>query len=70
LLDLHSDLVEQNAPLGFNPQELLVQTFPVEQLLSTVQPVKHLVPLQTKGAQVRASGATQFPFASQAEAPV
>jgi hypothetical protein len=39
LVDLHSDLVEQNAPLGLRPHELLVQTLPVEQLASAVQPV-------------------------------
>jgi hypothetical protein len=70
LLDLHSDLVEQKAPLGLRPHELLVQTFPGEQSASAVQPVKQRAPLQMKGEQVRASGAMQFPFASQAEAPV
>jgi hypothetical protein len=70
LLDLHSVLVEQNAPLGLRPHELLVQTFPGEQSASVEQPVKHLAPLQMKGVQVRASGAIQLPLASQAEAPV
>jgi hypothetical protein len=70
LLDWHSVLVEQNAPFGFSPHELLVQTLPVEQLASAVQPVKQRAPLQAKGAQVRASGAMQFPLASQAEAAV
>jgi hypothetical protein len=70
LLDWHSDFAEQNAPLGFRPHELPVQTFPVEQSLSAVQPVKQRAPLQTKGAQARASGAMQFPLASHAEAAV
>jgi len=70
LLDLHSVLVEQKAPLGLSPHELLVQTFPGEQSMSAVQPEKHRAPLQTNGAQVRASGAMQFPLASQAEAAV
>jgi len=69
LVDWHSDFVEQKAPLGLSPHELLVQTFPGTQSASAVQPVKHLVPLQMKGAQGRASGAMQFPFASQAEIP-
>jgi hypothetical protein len=40
-------LVEQNAPFGFKPHELLVQTFPVTQSISTVQPEKQRAPLQT-----------------------
>lgn len=47
LLDWHSDLFEQNAPLGFNPHELTLHTLPGEQLPLTVQPVKHRAPLQT-----------------------
>ncbi len=70
LLDWHSALVEQKAPLGLSPHELLVQTFPGTQSISAVQPVKHLAPLHTNGAQGRASGAMQFPLASQAETPV
>jgi hypothetical protein len=51
--------------LGFKPHELLVQTLPDTQLPSTVQAVKQRAPLQTNGAQAIASGAAQFPFASQ-----
>jgi hypothetical protein len=51
--------------LGLRPHELLVQTLPDAQLPSTVQAVKQRAPLQTNGAQAIASGAAQFPFASQ-----
>jgi len=51
--------------LGLRPHELLVQTLPAAQLPSTVQAAKQRVPLQTNGAQAIASGAAQFPFASQ-----
>jgi hypothetical protein len=47
LADWHSDLVEQKAPLGLRPHELLVQTLPDEQSVPSVQPEKHRVPLQT-----------------------
>jgi len=47
LVDWHSDLVEQNAPFGFKPHELPLQTFPVEQSMSAVQPEKQRAPLQT-----------------------
>jgi hypothetical protein len=47
LLDWHSDLVEQNAPLGFSPHELLVQTLPVEQSVPSAQAAKQRAPLQT-----------------------
>jgi hypothetical protein len=56
--------------LGFKPHELLVQILPDAQSTSTVQAVKHRAPLQTNGAQAIASGAAQFPFASQVEAGV
>jgi hypothetical protein len=41
LLDWHSGSAEQKAPIGFLPQELLVQTLPVEQLPLPVQAWKH-----------------------------
>jgi hypothetical protein len=46
LVDWHSDLVEQKAPLGLRPHELLVQTLPEEQSVPSVQPEKQRVPLQ------------------------
>ena len=67
LADRHSELVEQKAPFSFNPQELLLQTLPDEQLASIEQEVKHLAPLQANGVQAIASGARQLPFASQTE---
>jgi hypothetical protein len=47
IADAHSVPPEQEAPFGFLPQELATQTLPALQLPSTVQPVKHFVPLQT-----------------------
>ena len=46
-VDWHSTLFEQNAPIGLRPQELLVQTFPVEQELLSLQLEKQRAPLQT-----------------------
>ncbi len=45
--DWHSALVEQKAPIGFRPHELLVQTFPVEQSVLSLHPEKQRVPSQT-----------------------
>ena len=65
LLEMHSAPAEQKAPFGFFPHELLTHTLPGEQLASAVQLPKHLLPLQAKGAQAIASGATQLPVALQ-----
>lgn len=71
LRDWHSGSAEQKAPTGLRPHELLVQTLPDEQLALPVQAWKHRVfPSHTKGAQAMASGAMQFPLASQVEAGV
>jgi hypothetical protein len=70
IADAHSVLPEHEAPLGFLPQELATQTLPALQFPSTVQPVKHLVPLHTYGMQFWAVGATQAPVASHIDGPV
>jgi hypothetical protein len=70
VVDRHSVLVEQEAPLGLRPHELAVQTFPVEHSALVAHDAKHLDPLQAKGAQVMASGAAQLPLASQVAAGV
>ena len=59
----HSGPPAQNAPIGLRPQELPLHTFPGEQFASAVQATKHLLPLQAKGGQGTASGATQAPAA-------
>ena len=46
-VDWHSTFCEQKAPIGLRPQELLVQTFPVEQELLSPQLEKQRAPLQT-----------------------
>jgi hypothetical protein len=45
-VDWHSTLFEQNAPIGLRPQELFVQTFPVEHELLSLQLEKQRAPLQ------------------------
>jgi hypothetical protein len=45
--DRHSVWVEHEAPLGLRPQELAVQTFPVEHSALVAQAPKHCEPLQT-----------------------
>jgi hypothetical protein len=65
--DWHSMLFEQKAPIGLRPHEPAVQTFPDEQELLSLQLEKQRAPLQTNGAQANASGAWQFPLASQVE---
>jgi hypothetical protein len=59
---------EQNAPLGFLPHELPLQTFPAEQLASTVQLPKHCAPLQANGTHAMVSGATHAPVALHVDA--
>jgi hypothetical protein len=46
-VDWHSAPVEQKAPSGLRPHELLVQTFPLEQALLSEQALKQRVPSQT-----------------------
>jgi hypothetical protein len=46
-VDWHSMPFEQKAPIGLRPQELVVQTFPVEQELLSLQLEKQRAPLQT-----------------------
>ena len=69
-VDWHSMSFEQNAPIGLRPQEPAVQTFPDEQALLSLQLEKQRAPLQTNGAQAKASGTWHFPVASQVEAGV
>jgi hypothetical protein len=45
--DWHSDAAEHEAPGGFLPHELRLQTLGVKQLLLLVQALKQAVPLQT-----------------------
>jgi hypothetical protein len=66
----HSSLPEQNAPFGFGPHEPALQNPPEAQFASTVQAPKHRLPLQTKGAQGRGSGAVQAPVAPHVAAGV
>lgn len=47
MVDWHSLPAEQKAPSGFFPQEVPVQTLPVEQALLSTQAVKQRGPLQT-----------------------
>jgi hypothetical protein len=68
--DAHSALVEQEEPLGLRPHELPLQLFPVEHSALVAHEEKHFDPLQVYGAQVIASGAAQFPLASQLAAGV
>ena len=68
--DAHSAPAEQKAPMGFLPHEFAEQTLPGVQFVSAVHWEKHRLPLQAKGTQVTASGATQCPVASQADSGV
>jgi hypothetical protein len=68
--ETHSALVEQDAPLGLRPHELALHTLPLEHSALVAHVAKHFDPLQAKGAQVMASGAAQFPLASQLAAGV
>jgi hypothetical protein len=70
MVDWHSLPAEQKAPSGFFPQEVPVQTLPVEQAVLSAQTMKQRGPLQTKGAQVSSSGVRQLPVASQSEGGV
>jgi hypothetical protein len=68
--EMHSPRSEQNAPLGFLPHELLVQTLPAEQFASAVQPPKHCAPLQANGTHEMVTGATHAPVALQVDSGV
>jgi hypothetical protein len=70
LPEIHSKPSEQNAPLGFLPQELLLQTLPGEQFASSVQPPKHCAPLQANGTHEMVTGATHAPVALQVDSGV
>jgi hypothetical protein len=70
LPDAHSVRSEQKAPFGFLPHEFPTHTLPVEQFWSCVQAPKHLLPLQAKGTQDSASGATQVPVVLQVDGGV
>jgi hypothetical protein len=58
------------APLLDLPHELLAQRLGVRHCVSVVQALKHLLPLQTKGLQGKASGVTHRPAPSQLDGPV
>jgi hypothetical protein len=64
--ETHSRPSAQKAPFSLRPQELSLQICPGAQLSAVVQAVKQRGPLQAKGAQVVASGATQAPLSLQA----
>jgi hypothetical protein len=65
VFEMHSAPAEQKAPFGFFPHEVATHTLPGEQLASTEQLPKHLLPLHANGTQAIASGATQLPVALQ-----
>jgi hypothetical protein len=67
---LHSALLEHEAPRFESPHELLKQWFGVRHWASTVQTLKHLVPLHTYGLQASVAGVTQRPAPSQFEGGV
>jgi hypothetical protein len=69
-VDWHSTLLEQKEPIGLRPQEPAVQTFPVEHDVLSLQLAKQRAPLQTKGAQAKASGTWHLPVASQVDVGV
>jgi len=66
----HSDAVEQNAPMGFAPHEVAVQTLGETHWASAVHRSKHRAPLQAKGAHGMADGATHWPVLLHVEAGV
>lgn len=63
----HSEGSEQNEPLPFGPQELALQTLGEAQSVLVVHDPKQRAPLQAKGAQGRAAGATHWPVLLQVE---
>ena len=70
LPDMHSRLSAQNEPFTLRPQELSVHAFPDRHCASVVHAVKQRAPLHANGAQARASGATHWPVALQADGGV
>jgi hypothetical protein len=70
VFEMHSAPAEQKAPFGFFPHEVATHTLPGEQLVSTEQLPKHLLPLHAKGTQAIASGATQLPVALHVDSGV
>ena len=70
LFEMHSAPAEQKAPFGFLPHELFTQTLPDEQLPSTVQLPKHLLPLHAYGTHDSESGAAQVPVVLQVDSGV
>ncbi len=70
LPEMHSMRSEQNAPLGFFPHELPVQTLPGVQFASTVQLPKHCAPLQANGTHEMVTGSTQAPVALHVDSGV
>jgi hypothetical protein len=65
--DLHSVAPSQNAPVGLGPHEPPAQTFGGTHWLSAVHAPKQRTPLQAKGAQGSAAGATHWPVLLQAD---
>ena len=70
LPEMHSARSEHNAPLGFLPHELPVQTLPGVQFASMVQLPKHRAPLHANGTHEIVAGATQAPVALHVDAGV
>jgi hypothetical protein len=68
--EAHWLAVEQDAPVGTFPHELLMQALPVEQFASLVQALKQRDPLHAKGAHGVDDGATHWRAPSQVEEPV
>ena len=70
LPDMHSRLSAQKAPFTLRPHELSVHALPGRHCASIVHAVKQRAPLHANGAQARASGATHWPVALQADGGV
>jgi hypothetical protein len=64
---LHCELDEQVAPLLDGPHEFDAHRFGVRHWVSAAQELKHLLPLQTYGAQARVFGVTHLPAPSHVE---
>lgn len=65
--DLQSAALLQSDPGSFCPQDPFTQNFPATHWASFVHVVKHLLPLQMYGLQVRDAGGTHCPAALQVE---
>jgi hypothetical protein len=66
----HSEAFEQNAPIGFGPQEVAVHTLGERHWLSLVHRSKQRAPLHPKGAHGIDAGATHWPVLLHAAAGV